>query len=252
MWYNVYIQASSFIFLSVKCELIAECQAISLKGYMYGCLSLCMVKGFLWCITEKDSSGTIRAFQVCLLLCMSSQLGMPEEPLIKLTDQSYGQTGMILLHGVHLQYRDKEGTVTGRWETEGRVLFSHLCNSSRSHCNVITLMMHISKYWIVLLILKAGQTSVWQSFHSPISIVAYSFISSHSLGHFCLCWTVNEFSQPSSDSNSWDISSDELFLWIRPSLFMLWKVFLKASIMAWASFLASSLLSHSTAWQSIW
>ena len=63
--------------------------------------------------------------------------------------------------------------------------------------------------------------------------------------------------QPSSGVESSGVessanSSEELLLWMRPSLRMLWKVLRNASIMEWASFLASSLLSHTTAWQSIW
>lgn len=64
--------------------------------------------------------------------------------------------------------------------------------------------------------------------------------------------------QPSSGVESSGVdessanSSVEPLLWMRPSLRMLWKVLRKASIMECASVLASSLLSHSTAWQSIW
>lgn len=102
-----------------------------------------MVKRFLWCITEEDSSGTIRAFQVCLLLYISPQLGMPEDPLIKLTDQSYrtnrNDSTSWCAPEIQRQERSSDGQVREKEEGAFR-------NSSRFQCNVMTLMMHISKY----------------------------------------------------------------------------------------------------------
>lgn len=121
---------------------------------MYGCLSLRVVKGFVCCIMEKDSSGTIRAFQVYLLLCISisPQLGMPGKQLIKLPDQSCktNRNDCTSWYAPELQRRerDSDGWVTGG----GGRSFSHFYNSSRFQCNVITLMMHICRYQIALLI----------------------------------------------------------------------------------------------------
>lgn len=123
--------------------------------------------------------------------------------------------------------------------------------SSRFQCNLITLMMHIFKLNCSV-DLASWSEKCLAVFSFSIYIVASAIRVPDPLSHYSLFQTIKKFTQPSSDSNSSETSSDELFLWILPSLFMLWKVFLKASIMEWASFFASILLSHSTAWQSIW
>lgn len=66
----------------------------------------------------KDSSGTIRAFQAYLLLCISIslQLGMPEKQLIKLPDQSRktNRNDCTSYYAPELQRqeRDSDGRVT--------------------------------------------------------------------------------------------------------------------------------------------